>query len=72
LVPSVHGIYRGLKLSAIRFINAARVDPEVLKAISLCLVAAKEQLLEAFLFSASVVHHVLKCDFVIFLSPGMR
>jgi hypothetical protein len=54
-------------------IYAASIHPEVVQAVSLCLVTAEFELLEARLVIAGAFYDVLEYDLVVLsCAPGMR
>lgn len=69
-IPLKHGVNGLLELGAARLVDTARVDPEIMQAITLSLFATELNLSVTGFTSASALSHVFEGDF--FGSPCMR
>ena len=72
MVPAKHGVDSGGELVVVRFVNTARVDPNVLQAIAAGLFRAEPDLVVARLSLAGTIHQVFEVDLVGLCSPCVR
>ena len=67
-----HGVDRAREFSFVCLVDVTGVNPKVLQAILACLFSTEPDLLISRFVLASAICYVLKCNFLIIFSPGVR